>query len=83
MMTRQIRTVSSGTIKNIDEAVRTLREAQRLLRKAGAVKTLAKVRSAIKSAEGAKRHALRAAFRQYDLVGVEALLDGPAQTYTG
>jgi len=48
--------------------------AQQFLRKAGAVKTLAKVESALKSAQGAKRHALRAAFRRGGLISVEALL---------
>ncbi|MFI5396216.1 MAG: hypothetical protein ACHQ9S_11855 [Candidatus Binatia bacterium] len=73
-MARQIRTVSSGTINNIDDAVRALKEAQHLLREAGAVRTLAKVESALKSAQGAKQHALRAAFRRGGLNGVDALL---------
>lgn len=73
-MARQIRTVSSRTINNIDDAVRALKEAQHLLREAGAVRTLAKVESALRSAQGAKRHALRAAFRRGGLIGVEALL---------
>jgi hypothetical protein len=71
---RQIRTVSSGTISNIEDAMRSLKKAQQLLREAGAVKTLAKVESALKSAQGAKRHALRAAFRRGGLNGVDALL---------
>lgn len=73
-MARQIRTVSPGTISSIDDAVRALKEARQLLGKAGAVKTLAKVESALKSAQGAKQHALRAAFRQGGLIAVEALL---------
>ena len=73
-MARQIRTVSPGTVNNIDDAVRALKEAQLLIRKAGAVKTLAKIDSALKSAQGAKRHALRAAFRRGGLNGVEGLL---------
>ena len=72
-MARQIRTVDSGTINNIDDAVRALKEARQLLRKGGAVKTLAKVQSSLKSAEGAKQHALRAEFRQGGLNGVDTL----------
>ena len=73
-MARQIRTVGSGTINNIDDAVRALKEARQLLRDAGAVKTLAKIESALKSAQGAKQHALRAALRQGGLIAVEAHL---------
>jgi len=42
---RQIRKVSPGTIRNIDDAVRALKEARQLLREAGAVKTTVKVES--------------------------------------
>lgn len=74
MMARHIRAVNSGTINNIDDAVSALRSAHRLLKEAGAFKTLAKVESALKSAQGAKRHALRAAFQRGGLMGVETLL---------
>jgi hypothetical protein len=78
-MAKQIRKVSLGTVRDIDDAVRALKEARRLLRQAGTVKTLAKVRSALKSAEGARDQALRAASRQGGLTMVEALLSEAQQ----
>jgi hypothetical protein len=41
----------------IDSAIADLRNARAKLRMAGAVKTLARVNAALKSADGARRHA--------------------------
>jgi len=46
------------------EGICKLREARDLFKQAGATKTLARVRSAISSAQGARRHAENAPFRE-------------------
>jgi hypothetical protein len=56
-MKRASRRTRADDLARIDCAIAKLREARDLLREAGAVKATAYVRGALKSAEGARRHA--------------------------
>lgn len=56
-----LRKVTEHGLHGIQYAIACLREAREALRVAGARKSADAVRRAIKSAEGAYRHALRAA----------------------
>lgn len=58
-MSRRLRPAWRGTTRTIDDAMWHLREARRLLKIADTPATLKKIASALKSAEGAKRHAYR------------------------
>lgn len=55
----------------IAEAIGHLRSARDLLRAAGAKRSLARVRASLKSAEGAKRHASAAQYREERRAGRE------------
>ncbi len=59
-MARKLRTVKRGDIGKINAAIGALRTARRYLREAGAKRSAAYVARALKSAEGAERHARRA-----------------------
>lgn len=58
------RTINPGDLAQIDRAIELLRSARFYLRNANSDRTLAKVRSAIKSAEGSRRHAAGLLSRQ-------------------
>jgi hypothetical protein len=51
--------VHEGDLERVEGAIIQLRQARDLLHKAGATKALEKVRRALKSAEGARRHTSR------------------------
>ena len=59
-MTRPIRTATERDVRQVRTAVRYARDAQHMLRLAGATKAARYMARAIKSAEGAERHAQRA-----------------------
>lgn len=60
-MARPLAPAGSHDTADIAEAIRSLRHARDMLRSANAPKALAKVQAALKSAEGAHRHAQRRA----------------------
>jgi len=53
----EMRAYKPKTNENIETAITKLKEARDLLKAADAPKTLARVRRALRSAEGARRHA--------------------------
>jgi hypothetical protein len=53
----KLREYKAGDLEKIQEAIKKLREARELLKSAGAAKSATRVRRALKSAEGAERHA--------------------------
>lgn len=59
-MSRKLRAVTGGDVARIQGAINTLRRAKKTLRDAGAKKAAAYVARAMKSTEGALRHAERA-----------------------
>lgn len=59
-MARKLRTVTPRDLTQIEIALATLMVSRLLLRKAGAHNSAAYVGRALKSAQGAQRHALRA-----------------------
>lgn len=59
MMARKLRMVLATDLTNINIAIGRLEDARYFIAQAGTPKTLAKVRSALKSAQGARRHADR------------------------
>jgi len=58
-MAKKLRPAMPDDLARIKEALARLREARRLMREAGAPLSTAKIGHAIKSAEGAMRHAER------------------------
>lgn len=58
-MTRQMRPITRSDLTTISVAIRYARDARTMLRKAGADKAADYMARAIKSAEGAQRHAER------------------------
>lgn len=56
-MAKKVRTVTIDQIISISTGIAYLHNAAKFLKEGGADTTLARVRSAIKSAEGAHRHA--------------------------
>lgn len=56
-MSRPLRLVSTDDLVRIGRIIRTLKDARSDCRRLGARQTLKKINSAIKSAEGAERHA--------------------------
>ena len=60
-MARRLRTTTSHDIALLHRAVDSLRVTRDLLKAAGAVRAAQYTRAALKSAEGALRHAMRAA----------------------
>ena len=55
----RLRVVEPGDITRVRIAISYLKRARKLLKQVGAIKTLSRVRKALKSAEGAERHVLR------------------------
>lgn len=63
-MSRTLRIMTANDVLRIKAAIRRLSEARHLLAAAGVTQATDKVRSAIKSTEGALRHAMRCANEQ-------------------
>lgn len=55
----KLRQGQAGDTQKVHEAIEHLREARKLLAEVGARKSVDRVRHALKSAEGAERHAWR------------------------
>ena len=55
----KLRGHTPGDVKRVDEAIAHMRQARELLKTVGARKTLQRIRLALTSAGGARRHALR------------------------
>ncbi len=58
----KLRKYNQGDLGLVQDAVVKLRQARDLLKKAGVTRATDKVRTALKSAEGAERHTSRIAF---------------------
>mgnify|MGYP001591998732 CR=1 FL=1 len=59
----KLRSYKTGACQRVQDAIHHLRQARRLLVEGGAPRAAAKVRRAMKSTEGALRHADRLWFR--------------------
>lgn len=62
-MARPIRPATKTTAYDVEMAVAALRDARDILKNAGAPRAAAAVRKALKSAEGAYRHACHRMYR--------------------
>lgn len=60
----KLRPYLPGDISHVDAAISALRIARYHLKSVGARRSVAKVRSALKSAEGARRHVSRIRFEE-------------------
>lgn len=70
-MSKTIRMATLVDVQKVDDAIDLLREADKLLREAGAVKARSRVLLALASARGAQRHVWHRMSRSKDAVAAK------------